>query len=59
MAKKESKRKRIKEALKSAGRKVRNGAKSRIVKRFIPLFGLIAIFTPRGPVHALSLDIGS
>ena len=33
--------------------------KSRIVKRFIPLFGLIAIFTPSGPVQALTIDAES
>ena len=58
MRKKGSKRKKIKRALKFVGQKVRSVAQSRIAKRFIPLFGLIAIFTPRGPAQAITVDFG-
>ena len=58
-----NKRKKLRKAMKStgrrvraAGRRVRDFTKSRIVKRFIPLFGLVAIFKPSGPVHALTID---
>ena len=64
MQKKWSKRKKIKQALKSVGRKaravgqkVRGVAQSRVVKRFIPLFGLIVIFTPRGPAQAITIEV--
>ena len=64
MQKKSSKRKKIKQALKSVGRKaravgqkVRGVAQSRVVKRFIPLFGLIVIFTPRGPAQAITIEV--
>ena len=46
MGQKLRKRDRVKKAIKSGGKKVGNFAKSRIVKKFIPLFGLIAIITP-------------
>ena len=59
MKSKGSKRKKLKKALKSAGRGIRDFTKSRIVRRFIPLFGLIAIFTPSGPVQALTIDTES
>ena len=58
MQKKWSKRKKIKQALKSVGRKARGVAQSRVVKRFIPLFGLIVIFTPRGPAQAITIEVG-
>ena len=58
MQKKSSKRKKIKQALKSVGQKVRGVAQSRVVKRFIPLFGLIVIFTPRGPAQAITIEVG-
>lgn len=51
-----SKRKKLRKVLKSTGQKVRNFAKARVVRRFLPLFGLIAIVTPSGPVHALTID---
>jgi len=53
-----SKRKRFKKALKSTGRKIGAVAKSRIVKRFIPLFGLISIFKPSGAIYAFTIDDG-
>lgn len=56
MKSKGSKRQKLRKALKSTGQRVRDFTKSRIVKRFIPLFGLIAIFTPSGPVQALTID---
>jgi len=56
MKEKETKRKRLKKAIKSTGRKVRDIVKSRNVTRFIPLFGLIAIFKPGAPVYALTID---
>ena len=48
------KRDRFKRAVKSGGKKVASFAKSRIVRRFIPLFGLIAIITP-GKALAFSI----
>ena len=59
MKSKGSKRQKLRKALKWTGRRVRDFTKSRIVKRFIPLFGLIAIFTPSGPVQALTIDTES
>ena len=59
MKSKGSKRKKLKKALKSTGRGIRNFTKSRIVRKFIPLFGLIAIFRTSGPVHALTIDAES
>jgi hypothetical protein len=59
MKSKGSKRQKLRKALKSTGRRVRDFTKSRIVKRFLPLFGLIAIFTSSGPVHALTIDAES
>ena len=56
MKSKGSKRKKFKKALKSTGRRIRNFAKARMVTRFLPLFGLIAIFTPSGPAHALTIS---
>jgi len=56
MKSKESKRQKLRKALKSTGPRVRDFAKSRIVKRFTPLFGLIVIFMPSGPVQALTID---
>jgi len=50
------KRRKFKKALKSTGRRIGNLAKARVVTRFLPLFGLIAIFTPSGPVHAITID---
>ena len=55
--KKQRKRDRVKKAIKSGGKKIAKFTKSRIVKRFIPLFGLIAIFVP-GKAHAFTLDEG-
>jgi len=46
MSQKQSKRSRFKKALKSGGQKVAKFTKSRMVKKFIPLFGIIAIITP-------------
>ena len=56
MKSKGSKRQKLRKALKSTGRRVRDFTRSRIVKRFIPLFGLIAIFTSSGPAQALTID---
>ena len=52
--KKQRKRDRVKKAIKSGGKKIAKFTKSRIVKRFIPLFGLITIFVP-GKAHAFTL----
>lgn len=54
MSQKLRKRDRFKKAIKSGGKKVVSSAKFRIVKRFIPLFGLIAIITP-GKALAFSI----
>lgn len=48
------KRDRVKKAIKSGGKKVAKFAKFRIVKKFIPLLGLIAIITP-GKALAFSI----
>ena len=55
MSKKLSKRKRAKNAFKSEGQKVGSFAKSRVLKRFLPLFGLVAIFKPSA-IYAFTLD---
>tara|TARA_B110000459_G_scaffold203762_1_gene261639 strand:- start:2537 stop:3055 length:519 start_codon:yes stop_codon:yes gene_type:complete len=55
--KKQRKRDRVKKAIKSGGKKIAKFTKSRIVQRFIPLFGLITIFVP-GKAHAFTLDEG-
>tara|TARA_B110000444_G_scaffold243086_1_gene261051 strand:- start:450 stop:953 length:504 start_codon:yes stop_codon:yes gene_type:complete len=57
MSQRERKRDRLKKVVKSGGQKVAKFAKSRVVKRFIPLFGLIAIITP-GKAVAFTLDDG-
>jgi len=54
MSQKLRKRDRVKKAIKSGGKKVAKFAKFRIVKKFIPLFGLIAIITP-GKALAFSI----
>ena len=54
LSKKLRKRDRFKKAIKSRGKKIGNFAKSRIVTKFLPLFGLIAIFTP-DKAHAFTL----
>jgi hypothetical protein len=54
MRQKQRKRDRVKKAIKSGGQKVAKFTKSRIVRKFIPLLGLIAIITP-GKAMALSL----
>ena len=54
MAKKQRKRDRVKNALKSGGHKIATLAKSRLT-RIIPLFGLIAFVRP-GTATALTLD---
>jgi len=46
MSQKERKRDKFKRVIKSGGQKLAKVTKSRIVRRFIPLFGLIAIITP-------------
>lgn len=51
-----AKRKKLKAALKSAGGKVINIAKSRFATRFIPLFVLIVVFSPTGKAHALVIN---
>ena len=55
MRQKQRKRDRVKRAIKSGGQKIAKFTKSRIVRRFIPLFGLIAIITP-GKAMAFTLD---
>ena len=55
MKQKQRKRDRVKSAIKSGGQKISKFTKSRIVRRFIPLFGLIAIITP-GKAMAFTLD---
>lgn len=55
MSQKQRKRDRIRKIIKSGGQKVAKFTKSRIVRRFIPLFGLIAIITP-GKAVAFSID---
>jgi len=62
MSQRERKRDRVKKAIKSGfapiksgGKKIAKFTKSRIVRKFIPLFGLIAIITPR-KVLAFTLD---
>ena len=55
MKKTGSKRKKIKQAIKSTGRRVRDLTKSRVVRRFIPLFVVVSIFKPAGPAHALTI----
>jgi len=54
MSQKQRKRDRVKKAIKSGGQKVAKFTKSRIVRKFIPLLGLIAIITP-GKAMAFSL----
>tara|TARA_B100000795_G_scaffold190676_1_gene145267 strand:+ start:898 stop:1392 length:495 start_codon:yes stop_codon:yes gene_type:complete len=54
MSQKQSKRDKVKKAIKSGGQKVAKFTKSRIVGKFIPLLGLIAIFTP-GKAFAFSI----
>jgi len=54
MAKKQRKRDRVKNALKSGGQKIATFAKSRVT-RIIPLFGLIAFVRP-GKAMAFTLD---
>lgn len=46
MSQRQRKRDRVKKAIKSGGQKIANFTKSRMVRKFIPLFGLIAIITP-------------
>ena len=57
MVQRQRKRDRIKSAVKSGGQKIATFTKSRIVRRFIPLFGLIAILTPNKAM-AFTLDDG-
>jgi len=57
MSQKQRKRDRVKGAIKSGGQKIATFTKSRIVRRFIPLFGLIAILTPNKAM-AFTLDDG-
>lgn len=54
MGQKLRKRDRVKKAIKSGGQKVAKFTKSRIVRKFIPLLGLIALITP-GKAMAFSL----
>ena len=51
------KRDRVKKIIKSGGQKIATFPKSRIVRKFIPLFSLIAIITP-GKAMAFTLDDG-
>ena len=62
MSQRQRKRDRLKKAIKSGfaqiqsgGKKIAKFTKSRIVRKFIPLFGLIAIITP-GKALAFTLD---
>ena len=57
MIKNQRKRDKIKKAIKSGGQKIAKFTKSRIVRKFIHLFGLIAIIT-RGKALAFTLDDG-
>ena len=57
MSQKLRKRDRIKRAIKSRGQKIATFTKSRIVRKFTPLLGLIAIITP-GKAMAFTLDDG-
>ena len=54
MGRKLSKRDRVKKAIKSGGQKLAEFTKSRFVRKFIPLLGLIALITP-GKAMAFSL----
>lgn len=55
MSQRQRKRDKFKKVIKSGGKKLAKFTKSRIVRRFIPLFGLIAIITP-GKAVAFSID---
>lgn len=57
MSQRQRKRDRVKKAIKSGGQKIAKFTKSRIVRKFIPLFGLIAVITP-GKAVAFTLDDG-
>jgi len=57
MSQRERKRDRVKRAIKSGGQKIATFTKSRIVRKFIPLFGLITIITPNKAM-AFTLDDG-
>ena len=55
MSQKQRKRDKFKKVIKSGGQKLAKFTKSRIVRRFIPLFGLIAIITP-GKALAFTIE---
>ena len=55
MSQKERKRDKVKRLIKSGGQKLVKVTKSRIVRRFVPLFGLIAIITP-GKALAFTIE---
>ena len=58
MSKNISKGKGVKKALKSAGQIVGALAKSRVIRRFFPLFGLVVIFKP-SISYAFTVDAGT
>ena len=57
MSQKQRKRDGVKKAIKSGGQKIATFTKSRIIRKFIPVLGLIAIITP-GKAMAFNLDDG-
>lgn len=57
MSQRQRKRDRVKRTIKSGGQKIATFTKSRIVRKFFPLFGLIAIITPNKAI-AFTLDDG-
>lgn len=58
MSQKQRKRDKFKKVIKSGGQKLTKFTKSRIVRRFIPLFVLITIITPAGKAVAFTIEGG-